>query len=890
MLYILLICFAYSAFCFGPVPGLPLRSFGLTSCSILEESQMTLSSSSLLGQPSDYLSLDERTTQCLDFNYILNELQELTVTLLGRELSLNQSYSDVDGVRLGYDMIKELQPQLEELPLRSDMNLWDVLRQIDIGGAPEREELVLFAGFIEEIVEIVGFLIINADKMPLFNGIASSMMLPEKLLATFQGAFDDDDDLSADKYPHIGNLRQQVKGYKAKILQTIKGLLSSDAMRDKLADSGYIEMDGRYCIMLKNTYKKGSGIVHGFSNTGRSIYVEPTEVIQTTNDLKVVQAALKREENAIFFEMCKTIAEYRDSLKVSLHGIADLDVLRAKAMMGMRLNGVIPDVGDEGVIRVVDAKHPILLLRGVDPIGNSIELNSTSPGLVISGPNAGGKTIVLKTVGLQSLMVRHAIPIPAKYGARVDLMDVMADIGDIQTVSGDLSTFSGHLVVCREMLKRARSVSYPLVLLDEIGTGTDPAQGAALAEAVLESLVHSNSRIIVTTHYQRIKELAADDTAFQIAAMEFRDNRPTYRLRMGSVGESFALEAGKRLGLPSDVLERAETLLDDESRRLVALQKCLEEEVALALESQEKAEALALKLEIERQAAEYTKKEVEDELTRIRDGETLKYLADLKQNERQLHFIMREAKNAAIKGSMKEIENIQKTVIENRIETERKFAHAVAEKDDLATPLVTGEPIEEGTALIVLEPGNMFGTRGIVTRRNKGRGRVLIRVGGVEAKFERHILGLPKKSGILGFSNYGGSGAMKEKSQISAKDRRLLEILESELVDPDALLKNHRKKKGSPRAGMRLKSNTFDASGYGFDDVKPKISDFIERIVTKNEIGVLYIHHGAGKKEDALKMKMRTWISKHPLVRSTKAASQADGGNSYTYVELDMSH
>ena len=158
----------------------------------------------------------------------------------------------------------------------------------------------------------------------------------------------------------------------------------------------------------------------------------------------------------------------------------------------------------------------------------------------------------------------------------------------MQTVSGDLSTFSGHLVVCREMLAEAtlhKRHGHSLVLLDEVGTGTDPSQGAALAQAILEDLINSQVRVMVTTHYQRVKELAADDRRFRIAAMEFIDNRPTYRLRLGSVGESFALEAGERMNLPERVLSRANSLLDDESRRIIALQKALEEETERARKS-----------------------------------------------------------------------------------------------------------------------------------------------------------------------------------------------------------------------------------------------------------------------------------------------------------------
>ena len=289
--------------------------------------------------------------------------------------------------------------------------------------------------------------------------------------------------------------------------------------------------------MLKNTYKKGIGVVHGSSNTGRSFYVEPFEIVEPTNEMKDIQAQLKAEEVQIFYDMCRNISAHRVDIKRSVEAVAEVDVYRAKAKIGVQIKGVIPEVGDSGVVRCVDARHPVLSLRGVNPVPNDIYLDDNSTAWVISGPNAGGKTIILKMAGLFGLMTRYSIPIPARRGARVDLMDVLADIGDMQTVSGDLSTFSGHLVVCREMLKQVQRNSkgkYSLVLLDEIGTGTDPAQGAALAQAVLEELVAQRTRVIVTTHYQRIKELAAEDSRFRIAAMEFVDNKPTYKLRLGS--------------------------------------------------------------------------------------------------------------------------------------------------------------------------------------------------------------------------------------------------------------------------------------------------------------------------------------------------------------------
>ena len=445
--------------------------------------------------------------------------------------------------------------------------------------------MVNFGGTIEEMVVIHKFLDGNS-KLLLFKDLACAMNLPHELISTFEDAFDEEGELNADKYPTLREFKKEIASLRTNIGRIMQSILQDPKMKEKLSDDGYMEIDGRFCIMLKNTYKKGVGIVHGSSNTGRSLYVEPTDVIEPTNQLKSIIARMKVEENNILSDMCRNVARNRKEIEEAANAIARVDTYRAKALLGQKLGGTIPEVYDDGHMRCIDAKHPILVLRGIDTIGNDIELDDKSSCLVISGPNAGGKTIVLKTAGLFVLMVKYGIPIPAKRGSRVDIFQVMADIGDIQTVSGDLSTFSGHLMVCREMIFEAercfRSKQASLVLLDEIGTGTDPAQGAALAQAVLEDLLGSGSKVIVTTHYQRIKDIAAENKQIQIAAMEFVKNKPTYRLKVGFVGESYALEAGRRMQLPERVLARADGLLDNESRRLLALQKKLEEETEKA--------------------------------------------------------------------------------------------------------------------------------------------------------------------------------------------------------------------------------------------------------------------------------------------------------------------
>ena len=199
----------------------------------------------------------------------------------------------------------------------------------------------------------------------------------------------------------------------------MNSLLSSQQMKERLADNGYMVVEDRYGLMLKNTYKKGIGVVHGSSNTGRTIYVEPFEVVDLTNEMKSTQGKLRAEENSILFDMCQAINQYRNEIKEGVMAVAEVDVINAKAKLGVRIGGVVPSVDCDGQINCKNAKHPVLLLRGTEPVGNDIDLSEDATALVISGPNAGGKTVILKTAGLFALMVQHSLPTYPRAAGRV---------------------------------------------------------------------------------------------------------------------------------------------------------------------------------------------------------------------------------------------------------------------------------------------------------------------------------------------------------------------------------------------------------------------------------------------------------------------------------------
>lgn len=878
--------------------------------------------------------------KCLDFESLLDKLRDETVTKLGAQLVVNSSWADVESINRGYAMVEQLSSQLAMLPLRSSLDVLPVVKGIEMNlSPPDKEQLAKFSADIEELATLYRFFQSNSDKLTLFEQITKDLLLPQELVDKFQDSFDEELNLNPAKYPTIRVLQSDITSLEVRIINSIQSLLNRPEMREKVADNGYIEMEGRYCIMLKATYKRGTGIVHGSSNTGRTVYVEPFEVVEPTNELKALQVELRLEENKIFFEMCKAISMHRTAIRRSLTAAAQVDIIRAKALLGEKLLGVIPEVNNEGSMRCADAKHPLLVLRNLNTankvVGNTIDLSENSAALVISGPNAGGKTIILKTCGLFALMARYAIPIPAKEGARVDVFnEVMADIGDMQSVSGDLSTFSGHLVICREILnevhssiaiaKQSSQTVHNLVLFDEIGTGTDPAQGAALAQSILEDLVSSGTRVMVTTHYSRIKELAAHDPRFRIAAMEFIDNRPTYRLRAGSVGESYALELAQRMELPGSVLERAHVLLDDESKRLIALQRRLEEETEEARRRQgiydSKVKELA---DRERTIAEeYTK--MENELKKIREGKVDEYLLDLKEKERELEVLMMQAREIVRRKQAAQVttisqpssttpeennsttttnnnstlltdgslDDIQSALKKERVTTEKSIV--IKSLDQLnAEPLLPGEPLDEGTTVIILEPGSLYGAKAIVATRNKGKGRVIVRVAGAEIKLERHLIA-KQRFGIASLMT-----SEVEDKPMSAKDRRLLKMLNEELVDPDKIVQGNKAKRAQTTVGRvpRTSANTLDIRSAGsLPDAQSTTMSFFERMIDQSLDNIsggadsippifVYINHGV---QSPIKAKLRSWLKENPIVKRSRPAELQDGGDALTLVELNL--
>ncbi len=388
----------------------------------------------------------------------------------------------------------------------------------------------------------------------------------------------------------LGELRGRVVGARKGLTTAADRLVRKPEIARALADNYWTDRQGRVVLPVRSdafsragSHGTVSGIIHGSSKTGATLFVEPQALVEAGNAWREASMAVRAEERRILAELSAAVGLAAESLTASLERLVWLDQLHAKLRVCVALGGLEPEVFEPGEgrrLQVESARHPVMALAGIEVVPNDLHVDHGGA-LIISGPNAGGKTVALKTLGLCVLMTQAGLRLPTSAPAAVPLYrSVVTDVGDDQSIVGGLSTFSAHMGHVRDALDRAEHDGVgTLVLLDEVAVGTDPEQGAALAEALLRELVARGATLVITTHYERLKLLASEDPQrFANAAVgfDFEAMKPTFTVSMGAPGASSALTVARRLGLPAVVLERASAMLDDSRLQVDALLRDVE--------------------------------------------------------------------------------------------------------------------------------------------------------------------------------------------------------------------------------------------------------------------------------------------------------------------------
>lgn len=553
--------------------------------------------------------MQQRVLQVLEFHKVKERLATHAASSLGQE-KVNQLVPESD-----YETVVQMQAETDEatnvlrlkgtVPLAGIFDIRESVKRAYIGGALNATELLNIASTISTVKQLKRFIEDITDaQIPILVNYCEQMIVLNHLEQAIKDCIDDNGVILDSASDKLRTIRAQLRSSESRIREKLENTIRSSSTQKMLSDALITIRNDRYVIPVKQEYRSAfGGIVHDQSSSGATLFIEPQSVVELNNKLQEARVKEKQEIDRILQELTVKVAQEETSLTINVDVLAELDFLFTKAKYGQKMKASKPIMNNNGIIKLKKARHPLIPNNIVVP--NDIMLGKDYTAIVITGPNTGGKTVALKTIGLLTLMTQSGLQIPALDGSEMTVFhDVFADIGDEQSIEQNLSTFSSHMVNIVDILQHVDSQS--LVLFDELGAGTDPQEGAALAISILDEITKRKARVIATTHYPELKAYGYNREGVINASMEFDIDKlsPTYKLLIGVPGRSNAFEISKRLGLNDDIIHIAKQHISSESNKvenmIASLEKSrrnAEEELKVAEDLRKEAEKLHLELQ-----------------------------------------------------------------------------------------------------------------------------------------------------------------------------------------------------------------------------------------------------------------------------------------------------
>lgn len=811
--------------------------------------------------------------QVLEWEQITTALEKRAVTVLGKQRARGLcALGDRKAVERSLQTVEQLRVlrRSARLPHLSGVeDIREVLRRAEKEGVLLPAELIAVGRTLDAIARIRSGMADCAAKAPLAHALIAELGDHLPMSRAIAASFDDSGEISDDASADLGQLRRKASNVRVEIKGRLGELLSELEQGGALQDSYYTQRGDRYVVPVRSDRKgEVQGIVHDASNSGQTLFVEPQAMVDLGNRLKIAEAAVREEELRILVRLTTRLVDHATQLREDLEAVAELDSYVARAKLADDLDCEVPAIAPDAVIDLRAARHPTLVLaereargRGAAPravVANDIGIASGASVLVISGPNAGGKTVGLKTVGLCALMLRAGLPIPASERSTLTLFDhTFAVIGDDQSIAANLSTFSAHVLtidaVVRSIRERGERRGCSLCLIDEIAQGTDPAQGACMAQAFLEALADLGVMTIATTHFDRLKALALDDPRFRNAsvALDPESLAPDFRIHPDVPGASSAFAIAANLGVQASIVDRARALAGPEANRL-------EGHLADLASERDKLARARTALEVERAEARAQREQLEAERERVRQREQ-----DLKQQAR-------ESLLGDVRKARREVAEIIAEVQRGATGKPRQADRAAHRLKDLEgeiaqrldadkTPGGQGlDAVHEGMAVFVPK----LRQEGQVVEVLKG-GRCVVQCGGLRTRVrvdELRATSAGKSGGTRTGKGTGVRSRARSKSGVAVTSASV------------------------PRARpLRTTDNTLDLRGQRVDEALDNCTRFFDAKLREQHSHVYLLHgHGTG----ALRQALRQELPASPYVQDLFPAHEDDGGDAFTVVEL----
>ncbi|NLG85449.1 MAG: endonuclease MutS2 [Firmicutes bacterium] len=625
--------------------------------------------------------MDEQTLRLLEFDKILARLAHETGSPLGRaEAEKLRPHTDRGWIAAALRLTTEARRIWEEADPPSLAGLHDISGEVARAGRGATlgpEELLRVASTLGAGRRLRGFFLARRERYPGLAAIAERCAVFPALEAELARCLGPEGEVRDEASPELRRLRSLKRTLQNRVQERLEAILHAGGSQRYLQEALVTIRNGRYVIPVKQEFQSMvPGLVHDRSSSGATVFIEPMAVVELNNELRALSAAEEEEIRRILAALSGMVGEVASEMATTLAALGELDLALAKGRLSRRLDATEPELNEEGWLEFRRARHPLL---GQTAVPIDVRLGRDFHTLVITGPNTGGKTVALKTIGLLTLMAQAGLHIPAAAGSTVGIFtEVACDIGDEQSIEQNLSTFSSHLTRIVGILERA-SGPRSLVLLDELGAGTDPGEGAALAMAILEYLHGLGVRTVAPTHYGDLKLFAYRTPGMSNAAVEFDalSLRPTYRLLLGLPGQSNALAIAGRLGLSPEIIARAEGFLHRGQKDFESLLGSIAEDARAAREARRAAE--------EAHAAwERARREYEAELTRLKE-ERASILRNAREEAREI-----------LRRTRREAEELFRQLEEAEEEKRRRMALEALREETRAQLLALSEPPPSG--------------------------------------------------------------------------------------------------------------------------------------------------------------------------------------------------
>lgn len=652
-----------------------------------------------------------------------------------------------------------------------------------------------------------------------------------------------EDEMADNASPKLKDIRRNIHQQNQAIKNKLSRIITSSSNKTYLQDAIVTMRDGRYVIPVKQEYRSFfPGMVHDQSKGGATLFIEPQGVVELNNKLRELEVEEQLEIARILAELSSRVAEHYREIRSNLELLTKLDFIMAKGKLSCKMHASEPKIDADGELSLISARHPLIEYKKAVPV--DIRIGGDYRTLIITGPNTGGKTVSLKTAGLLVMMAQSGLHIPASHASTLPIFgEVFADIGDEQSIEQSLSTFSSHMKNIVSIIDKASYDS--LVLVDELGAGTDPTEGAALAIAILERFYDSGALTMATTHYNELKKYALATSGVENAAMEFdvETLTPTYRLLIGVPGKSNAFEISKKLGLSESVIERASEHIKHGDMEFENVISSIEDDKRKAAADRLDAESMRAEIEERLKKLEEKEKAISEKRADI--------IAEAKREAREL---LRETKSA-VKDVQKDLRRLQKSGAHTNLNTGalEKSRHKINEAEDLVSEKVVKQVNSEPVSADTLKIGDRVK---LLTIGQNGT-----------------ILSLPDEKGNLMIN----IGALKVKARL----QDLMLINEGKDRKPQA--------KSSSKYGslLRSKSSSVSASinvrGKNLDDALADVEKYLDDVYMAG-LDMVSIIHGRGG--GILKDGIRQMLKRKKYVDSYGAASYNDGGEGVTIVRM----